>query len=65
MFALFAFGSLFGFVGMLLAVPISAAIGVIARFGVGQYEKSHLFVGATGFVSSGAAKTDPDKDVST
>ena len=33
MFALFAFGYLFGFVGMLLAVPIAAAIGVLVRFG--------------------------------
>ena len=32
MFALLAFGSLFGFVGLLLAVPLAAAIGVIARF---------------------------------
>lgn len=65
MFALFAFGALFGFVGMLLAVPISAAIGVIARFGVGQYEKSHLFVGATGSVSNATAMVDPDKDAPT
>ncbi len=32
MFALFAFGYLFGFVGMLLAVPLAAAIGVIVAF---------------------------------
>ena len=31
MFALLAFGSLFGFVGLLLAVPLAAAVGVIAR----------------------------------
>jgi Sec-independent protein secretion pathway component TatC len=31
MFALFAFGSLFGFVGVLLAVPLTAAIGVLVR----------------------------------
>ena len=29
MFALFAFGYLFGFVGLLLAVPVAAAIGVL------------------------------------
>ena len=34
MFALFAFGSLFGFVGVLLAVPVTAAIGVLVRFAV-------------------------------
>ena len=29
MFALIAFGYLFGFVGLLVAVPVSAAIGVL------------------------------------
>lgn len=62
MFALFAFGALFGFVGMLLAVPISAAIGVIARFGIGQYEKSHLFAGATGLSSRAVGAVEQDKD---
>jgi len=32
MFALFAFGALFGFIGLLLAVPLAAAIGVLLRF---------------------------------
>ncbi len=32
MFALFAFGYLFGFVGLLVAVPLAAAIGVLFRF---------------------------------
>ena len=32
MFALFAFGWLFGFIGVLLAIPISASLGVILRF---------------------------------
>ena len=32
MFALFAFGYLFGFVGLLVAVPLAAAIGVLVRF---------------------------------
>ena len=32
MFALFAFGWLFGFIGVLLAIPIAAALGVILRF---------------------------------
>jgi predicted PurR-regulated permease PerM len=32
MFALFAFGALFGLIGLLLAVPLAAAIGVILRF---------------------------------
>ncbi len=45
MFALFAFGSLFGFTGMLIAVPAAAAIGVVIRFGLGQYVKSELYSG--------------------
>jgi predicted PurR-regulated permease PerM len=32
MFALFAFGWLFGFIGVLLAIPIAASLGVILRF---------------------------------
>ncbi|MCB1437162.1 MAG: AI-2E family transporter [Rhodobiaceae bacterium] len=43
MFALFAFGFLFGFVGMLLAVPLAAAIGVLARFALAQYLASPLY----------------------
>jgi predicted PurR-regulated permease PerM len=45
MFALFAFGYLFGFVGMLLAVPLAAAIGVILRFALGRYLQSPLYTG--------------------
>jgi predicted PurR-regulated permease PerM len=43
MFALFAFGSLFGFVGVLLAVPVTAALGVLVRFAVDQYRLSALY----------------------
>lgn len=45
MFALFAFGSLFGFVGMLIAVPAAACIGVLVRFSIERYLKSHLYLG--------------------
>ena len=44
--ALSAFGSLFGFVGMLVAVPVAAVIGVLVRFGVAQYQQSPLFTGS-------------------
>ncbi len=44
-FALSLFGGLFGFVGMLVAVPLSAAIGVVARFGIAQYRQSLLYLG--------------------
>ncbi|MGB3317198.1 MAG: AI-2E family transporter [Albidovulum sp.] len=48
LFALSAFGTVFGFVGMLVAVPVAAAIGVLARFGVGQYLGSRLYTGLAG-----------------
>jgi predicted PurR-regulated permease PerM len=45
MFSLFAFGYLFGFVGMLLAVPLAAAFAVLARFALRQYRASPLYTG--------------------
>lgn len=45
LFALSAFGTLFGFVGMLVAVPVAAAFGVLARFGISQYLDSRLYKG--------------------
>lgn len=41
-FGLLAGGTLFGFVGVLLAVPAAAVIGVMARFGLAQYLASPL-----------------------
>jgi predicted PurR-regulated permease PerM len=43
--ALSIFGTLFGFVGMLVAVPVAASIGVIARFAADQYLQSRLYRG--------------------
>jgi len=48
MFALFAFGALFGFVGLLVAVPAAAAVGVLVRFGIEKYLASPLYTGHTG-----------------
>ena len=45
MFALLAFGYLFGFVGLLIAVPLAATIGVLARFAVGKYQDSAIYTG--------------------
>lgn len=42
LFSLFAFGSLFGFVGMLVAVPAAASVGVLARYALEQYLASPL-----------------------
>lgn len=46
MFALFAFGSLFGFTGMLVAVPAAAAVGVLVRFALNSYLHSPMYHGA-------------------
>jgi predicted PurR-regulated permease PerM len=43
--ALSVFGALFGFVGMLVAVPVAAALGVVARFLTEQYLESRLYRG--------------------
>lgn len=43
MFVLLAFGSLFGFVGLLLAVPVAASIGVLIRFALARYLESRVY----------------------
>lgn len=42
-FALFAGGSLLGFLGMLIALPVAAVIGVLVRFLVARYQDSDLY----------------------
>ena len=60
LFALSAFGTVFGFVGMLIAVPVAAAIGVLTRFGVEQYRASLLYQGTTALARTAAdAAADP------
>ena len=44
MFAMFAFGYLFGFVGLLLAAPLAAIIAVLCRFAIGRYMDSSLYL---------------------
>ena len=46
--ALSVFGALFGFVGMLVAVPVAAALGVVIRFAIEQYKDSRLYRGLDG-----------------
>jgi predicted PurR-regulated permease PerM len=43
-FALLAFGYLLGFVGLLIAVPLAAAIGVLFRFGLSRYYASPFYL---------------------
>jgi predicted PurR-regulated permease PerM len=43
-FALFAAGAAFGFVGVLLAVPVAAIIGVLSRFWLRRYIESALYL---------------------
>lgn len=57
-FALFAFGYLFGFVGLLMAVPLAAVIGVLMRFGLRQYLASPFYTGEP--VSGPASVRRPD-----
>ena len=47
-FALLAFGSLFGFTGLITAVPFAAAAGVILRFAVKRYRESNLYTNTSG-----------------
>ena len=44
-FSLFVFSYLFGFVGVLVAVPMAAAIGVLIRFGLSLYLASPIYRG--------------------
>ena len=46
MFAILSGASLFGFLGVLIAVPTAAIIGVLVRFGVRKYKNSALYLGA-------------------
>jgi predicted PurR-regulated permease PerM len=44
-FALLAGGSLFGFLGLLLAVPVFASVAVLARYALNRYLQSPLYQG--------------------
>jgi predicted PurR-regulated permease PerM len=47
MFALLAFGALFGFVGLMVAVPASASIAVLVRYAISRYLESDLYFGVS------------------
>ena len=44
MFSLFAGGAAFGFLGVLIAVPVAAILGVLARFWLRRYLQSPLYL---------------------
>ena len=48
LFSLSAFGFLFGIVGLMVAVPVAATIGVFLRFGIKQYLEGGLYLGKKG-----------------
>ena len=56
-FGVLAGGALFGFVGVLLAVPATAVVGVLVRFASGRYAASPLFLGQG---AQGEAKSDDE-----
>lgn len=61
LFALLAGGMLFGFTGILLAVPAAAAIGVVVRFAIVRYRGSPLYRdggSATGDAAGGTGSGD-------
>lgn len=63
MFALFAFALLFGFVGLLLAVPLAAISGVLTRFALNKYQQSSLYLGPDELPPSPAPEPVAEKPV--
>ena len=56
MISLSVFGAIFGFVGLLVAVPVAAAMGVLIRFALAEYKISLLYQGRAGNLA------DEDRD---
>ncbi|HEY7992164.1 MAG TPA: AI-2E family transporter [Stellaceae bacterium] len=57
-FALLAFGSLFGFLGVLIALPAAAVTGVVVRFALSRYKDSMLYRGPDEVVHPHRRKSD-------
>ena len=65
MFALFAFGYLLGFVGLLIAVPLAAIIGVLSGSGLRRYLESPFYTGEAAAAPVGFTRParEPDRIV--
>jgi predicted PurR-regulated permease PerM len=65
-FALLAFGSVLGFIGLVIAVPVAAAAGVLLRFAIGRYRASEFYLGMPAWLarttSEPIAKTPAESD---
>lgn len=59
-FALSAFGTVFGFVGMLVAVPVAAALGVVTRYLIQRYKEGRLYKGLSEGRCCRKIRTTPD-----
>lgn len=57
-FSVLAAGVLFGFVGVLVAVPLAAVIGILIRFTIGQYLGSPIYLGTGGNEGEPGAASD-------
>lgn len=62
MFALSAFGSLFGFAGLLIAVPAAAGIGVLSRFLIEEYRTGRLYLGSAEWQAQAAAEDEQQEE---
>ncbi len=61
-FALLAGGTLFGFVGVLLALPGAAVAGVLVRFFIDRYLASPIYLGPPGTLSETDDNGDADAE---
>lgn len=60
--ALAVFGTLFGLLGLLIAVPLAAALAVLVRYGIELYEHSALYSGPVIHPSDSKLLRDPTDD---
>ncbi len=61
-FAVMAGGTLFGFLGMLLALPVAAVANVLLRYAQERYRHSRLYAGDTPAILLDAGRPDADDD---